>query len=70
MVGCYTEVSLSIAEGLHFSLAFPAVTYCDLDMHLGLADEPCEGLQLGDGGTLSTVGPGLGITMCRDKLTG
>jgi L-alanine-DL-glutamate epimerase-like enolase superfamily enzyme len=63
MVGCYNELSLSIAAGLHFALAFPAVRYADLDSHLMLRHEPCRGVQLGAGGQLRTAGPGLGITV-------
>lgn len=68
MVGCYNELSLSIAAGLHFALAFPAVRHLDLDSHLMLRHEPCRGIRLAAGGLLSTDGPGLGITVDEDWL--
>ena len=61
MVGCYNELSLLIAAGLHLAQAFPAIRHLDLDGHLMLRDEPCCGVTLAAGGLLSTNGPGLGV---------
>lgn len=68
MLGCYGELSLSLAAGMHFAAAFPLVKIVDLDSHFSLIDEPCEGLLLSSGGELYTQGPGLGIKVRVEKM--
>lgn len=68
MVGCYGELSLSLAAAAHFAMAFPRVKVADLDSHFTLIDEPCSGLLLAKGGRLHTQGAGLGIEVRIDKL--
>lgn len=69
MVGCYGEMSVSVAAGVHFARAFPHIRMVDLDSHFSLIDEPASGLLLGKGGRLYTQGPGLGITVQAERLT-
>jgi L-alanine-DL-glutamate epimerase-like enolase superfamily enzyme len=60
MVGCYTEVSPSLAAGMHFARAFARVRYADIDGNQLMLNEPFAGLDLKQG-LLQTEGPGLGI---------
>jgi L-alanine-DL-glutamate epimerase-like enolase superfamily enzyme len=61
MVGCMSEIQVSIAAGLHFALSSENVKYADLDSHLSLLDDPSSGLKLEDGYLIAPKRPGLGV---------
>ena len=68
MVSCLIEPAMLIAAGLGVALSSPNVSYCDLDGHLDLVDDPSQpGFRLEDGDLVAPEVPGLG---CRFDLGG
>jgi len=58
MLGCMIETSIGITAAAHLS---PLVDYADLDGNLLLADDPYEGVKVGDGKLILPEAPGLGV---------
>jgi L-alanine-DL-glutamate epimerase-like enolase superfamily enzyme len=66
MVSCLIEPAMLIAAGLGVALSSPNVSYCDLDGHLDLVNDPSQPLfRLEDGELVAPETPGLG---CRFDL--
>lgn len=63
MVGCFGEIALSIAAGLHFALGSDGVQFCDLDSHFNLQGDPSSGLGFEGGFLLASRKPGLGMAV-------
>ena len=67
MVGCMGETSLTVAAALHFAMAFPEISYADLDSQFMLKDDLAEGILFEDG-FLSIEGNGLGVEAKQGAL--
>lgn len=66
MVSCVIEPAMLIAAGLGVALSSPNVSYCDLDGHLDLENDPSQpGFRLEEGELVAPEVPGLG---CRFDL--
>ncbi|MGD8730481.1 MAG: enolase C-terminal domain-like protein [Anaerolineales bacterium] len=66
MVSCLIEPAMLIAAGLGVALSSPNVSYCDLDGHMDLVNDPSEpGFRLEEGELVAPEVPGLG---CRFDL--
>lgn len=66
MVSCLIEPAMLIAAGLGVALSSPNVSYCDLDGHLDLVNDPSQpGFRLEEGELVAPEVPGLG---CRFDL--
>lgn len=66
MVSCLIEPAMLIAGGLGVALSSPNVSYCDLDGHLDLVNDPSvPAFRLEDGDLIAPEVPGLG---CRFDL--
>jgi L-alanine-DL-glutamate epimerase-like enolase superfamily enzyme len=66
MVSCVIEPGMLIAAGLGVALSSPNVSYCDLDGHLNLVNDPSQpGFRLENGELIAPEVPGLG---CRFDL--
>lgn len=66
MVSCVIEPAMLIAAGLGVALSSPNVSYCDLDGHLDLENDPSlPGFRLEAGELIASEVPGLG---CRFDL--
>ena len=60
MLGCMLESGLGIAAGCCVA---PLCDHVDLDGNLLLLDDPCPGVELVDGVQLSSLEPGLGVSV-------
>jgi len=58
MLGCMLETSISITAAAHIS---PMVEYADLDGNYLIADDPFEGVTIGEGRLILPDRPGLGV---------
>ena len=58
MIGCMLESSLGVTAAAHLG---PLADWADLDGHLLLAEDPCEGAQVAEGKLVLPEGPGLGV---------
>ncbi len=66
MVSCLIEPAMLIAAGLGVALSSPNVSYCDLDGHLDLTNDPSlPGFKLEQGELIAAEVPGIG---CRFDL--
>jgi L-alanine-DL-glutamate epimerase-like enolase superfamily enzyme len=66
MISCVIEPAMLIAAGLGVALSSPNVSYCDLDGHLELLNDPSiPGFALEEGELIACETPGLG---CRFDL--
>lgn len=66
MVSCLIEPAMLIAAGLGVALSSPNVSYCDLDGHLDLTNDPSvPGFNLREGELIAAEVPGIG---CRFDL--
>jgi len=59
-VGCMIETRIGVTAGTHLALACGGVRYADLDGHLHLASDPCQGGVFTSSG-LNRLSPGAGL---------
>jgi L-alanine-DL-glutamate epimerase-like enolase superfamily enzyme len=69
MVGCMDELPISVAGAAHLALSHPAVTYADLDGHIGMVQRfATGGLEVREGRVSVSAAPGLGVEVDEDRL--
>lgn len=62
-IGCMSEVSLSIAAGVHLATVVEAIKYSDLDGHLNLVEDPFRGLIFKNSSNYLSNKPGIGLEL-------